>query len=79
MATVGMLSTFAQLERDTITQRMMAGKIQSVKNGNYINHAPFGYIRENKRLIKDERLENVLNIYLKDYLMVIVLLELQNY
>lgn len=55
MATVGMLSTFAQLERDTITQRMMAGKIQSVKNGNYINHAPFGYIRENKRLIKDER------------------------
>ena len=55
MATVGMLSTFAQLERDTISQRMMAGKVQSVKNGNYINHAPFGYKRVNKRLIKDEK------------------------
>ena len=46
MATVGMLSTFAQLERDTINQRMMAGKVQSVKNGNYINNVPFGYIKK---------------------------------
>ncbi len=55
MATVGMLSTFAQLERDTINQRMMAGKVQSVKNGNYINNVPFGYVKENKRLVKDEK------------------------
>ena len=55
MATVGMLSTFAQLERDTIKQRMVAGKIQSVKNGNYINNVPFGYIKENKKLVKDEK------------------------
>lgn len=55
MATVGMLSTFAQLERDTIRQRMIAGKVQSVKNGNYIAHAPFGYVRKDGKLIKDEQ------------------------
>ena len=55
MATVGMLSTFAQLERDTITQRMMAGKVQSVKNGNYINNAPFGYVKKDGKLVKDEK------------------------
>ena len=43
MATVGMLSTFAQLERETIKERMMAGKIQAVKNGKNINKTPFGY------------------------------------
>lgn len=55
MATVGMLSTFAQLERDTINQRMMAGKVQSVKNGNYINNAPFGYVKKDGKLVKDEK------------------------
>lgn len=55
MATVGMLSTFAQLERDTIKQRMMAGKVQSVKNGNYINNAPFGYVKKDGKLVKDEK------------------------
>lgn len=55
MATVGMLSTFAQLERDTITQRTMAGKVQSVKNGNYINNAPFGYVKKDGKLVKDEK------------------------
>lgn len=54
MATVGMLSTFAQLERDTITQRMVAGKVQSIKNGNYITNVPFGYIKKGKKLVKDE-------------------------
>lgn len=55
MATIGMLSTFAQLERETIKERMVAGKVQAVKNGNYINKPPFGYIKENRRLIKDPR------------------------
>lgn len=55
MATVGMLSTFAQLERETIKERMIAGKIQSVKNGNYINHAPFGYVKKDRKLVKDEQ------------------------
>lgn len=54
MATVGMLSTFAQLERETIKERMVSGKVQSVKNGNYINLAPLGYKKENRKLVKDE-------------------------
>ena len=54
MATIGMLSTFAQLERETIKERMIAGKIQAVKNGKYINHAPFGYKKVDGKLVKDE-------------------------
>lgn len=55
MATIGMLSTFAQLERETIKERMMAGKVQSVKNGKFLSMAPFGYIKKDGQLIKDER------------------------
>ena len=54
IATIGMLSTFAQLERETIKERMMAGKLQAVKNGKYINHAPFGYKKVDGKLVKDE-------------------------
>lgn len=54
MATVGMLSTFAQLERDTIKQRMMSGRVQAVKSGKYVCKVPYGYIKEGDKLIKDE-------------------------
>lgn len=54
MATIGMLSTFAQLERETIKERMMAGKLQAVKNGKYINNTPFGYKKVDGKLVKDE-------------------------
>lgn len=54
MATVGMLSTFAQLERDTIKQRMMAGRVQAVKSGKYVCKVPYGYIKVEDKLIKDE-------------------------
>ena len=56
MATIGMLSTFAQLERETIKERMIAGKLQAVKNGKYINHAPFGYKKVDGKLVKDENI-----------------------
>ncbi|GAB7568075.1 recombinase family protein [Gemella sp. Musashino-2025] len=68
MATVGMLSTFAQLERDTIRDRMIAGKIQSVKNGNYINHPPFGYKKVNGKLVKDERTRECIEFIFKKLL-----------
>lgn len=54
MAMIAVISTFAQLERETIKERMMAGKIQAVKNGKYINHAPFGYKKVDGKLVKDE-------------------------
>lgn len=85
MATVGMLSTFAQLERDTINQRMMAGKVQSVKNGNYINNVPFGYVKEGKKLVKDEKTRECVEFIFEKLLdgysttQIAKLLELNNY
>ena len=54
MAMIAVISTFPQLERDTIKERMMAGKLQAVKNGKYINNAPFGYKKVDGKLVKDE-------------------------
>lgn len=68
MATVGMLSTFAQLERETIKERMMAGKIQAVKNGKNINKTPFGYIKKDGQLIKDERTKDCVDFIFKKML-----------
>ena len=55
MATIGMLSTFAQLERETIKERMMAGKIQAVKSGKNINRIPIGYVKKDGKMFKDEK------------------------
>ena len=68
MATVGMLSTFAQLERDTIKQRMVAGKVQAVKNGYYINKPPFGYVKKDGKLVKDERTRECVELIFKKLL-----------
>ena len=68
MATVGMLSTFAQLERETIKERMMAGKIQAVKNGKNINKTPFGYIKKDGQLIKDKRTKDCVDFIFKKML-----------
>nr|DAX68286.1 MAG TPA: integrase [Caudoviricetes sp.] len=68
MATIGMLSTFAQLERETIKERMMAGKIQAVKNGKNINKTPFGYIKKDGQLIKDERTKDCVDFIFKKML-----------
>lgn len=45
IATVGILSVFAQLERSQIAERMMLGKTARAESGQYLNHArpPIGY------------------------------------
>lgn len=68
MATIGMLSTFAQLERETIKERMMAGKQQAVKNGKYLSMAPFGYIKKDGQLIKDEQTKDCVEFIFKKML-----------
>ena len=68
MATIGMLSTFAQLERETIKERMMAGKIQAVKSGKNLNKTPFGYIKENGKLLKDEKTKDSVEFVFKSML-----------
>lgn len=44
-AMIGILSVFAQLERDNITERMSMGKLERVKRGYYMGggNVPFGY------------------------------------
>lgn len=43
-AMIGMLSVFAQLERDTITERLSGGRKQKAKTGGYCGgNAPIGY------------------------------------
>lgn len=85
MATVGMLSTFAQLERDTIKQRMVAGKVQAVKNGNFISKPPFGYEKKDGKLVKDEITKECVEFIFKKLLegnsttQIAKLVELNNY
>ena len=85
MATIGMLSTFAQLERETIKERMMAGKQQAVKNGKYLSMAPFGYIKKDGQLIKDKRTKDCVDFIFKKMLEgnslneVVKLLEINGY
>ncbi len=46
-AMIGMLSVFAQLERDTITDRLSDGRKQKAKTGGYSGgNSPIGYTRE---------------------------------
>ena len=68
MATVGMLSTFAQLERETIKERMMAGKIQAIKSGKNLNKTPFGYVKKDGKLYKDENTKECVEHIFKEML-----------
>jgi len=43
-AMIGVLAVFAQLERDMIVERTVAGKLQRIRSGKHHGgHAPFGY------------------------------------
>lgn len=55
-ATIGMLSVFAQLERDTITERMHMGRTERAKQGYYHGSGvvPLGYDYINGQLIINE-------------------------
>jgi len=56
-AMIGMLSVFAQLERDTITERLSGGRKQKAKTGGYAGSSPaIGYTTERgkKALFTDE-------------------------
>jgi len=56
-AMIGMLSVFAQLERDTITERLSSGRQQKAKAGGYCGGgAAIGYINERgaKVLVPDD-------------------------
>ncbi|UJF15100.1 recombinase family protein [Jeotgalibaca sp. MA1X17-3] len=57
MAMVGILSVFAELERSTITERMMLGRTERAKEGYYHgggNYQPLGYDYIDGELMVDE-------------------------
>lgn len=57
---IGILSTFAQLERETIKERMMMGKSARAKNGKWHGgHAPFGYETVDGALVVDETKKDI--------------------
>ncbi|EAG1758585.1 recombinase family protein [Listeria monocytogenes] len=57
-ATVGMLSVFAQLERKSISERMITGRVERAKKGMYHtggqSRPPAGYEFQNKKLVVNE-------------------------
>ena len=54
-AMIGILAVFAQLERETIKERMMLGRVGRAKNGYYCgaHHSLIGYEYKNGELIPD--------------------------
>ena len=57
MAMIGILSVFAELERSTITERMMLGRTERAKEGYYHgggNYDPLGYTYVDDELIVNE-------------------------
>lgn len=48
------LSIFAEMEKDSIKERMLMGKANKVMEGNYIGKKPYGYDVEEGKLIVNE-------------------------
>lgn len=64
-AMVGIISTFAQLERDTITERLFMGRVERAKNGLYSGHpnVPTGYTYKDDRLYPNDDSKLVQEIF----------------
>ncbi|WP_338040045.1 recombinase family protein [Liquorilactobacillus ghanensis] len=79
-ASIGILSVFAQLEREQIKERMQMGKIGRAKNGLPMSwrNAPFGYRYKNRKFEIDEFQANVVKRIYNDYLSGISITKLRN-
>jgi site-specific DNA recombinase len=72
-AMVGILSVFAQLERENIKERMISGRVQRAKEGlhNGQSNCPIGYRYIDGKLVVDEyekrQILEVCELYLKGY------------
>lgn len=69
-ASIGILSVFAQLEREQIKERMQMGKMGRAKTGKAMNwwNPAFGYIYNGETYDVDEFKANIIKKIYKDYL-----------
>jgi site-specific DNA recombinase len=67
---MAILSSVSTLERETIVSRSVSGLRNTILKGNYVGGAflPFGYKREEKRLVLDEEEEIIIKKIFKMYL-----------
>lgn len=66
MIMMSLFSTMAVIERENIIERTKSGKIDKMKGGelDYTDNPPFGYRKENKRLvIHDEEAAFIIKVY----------------
>lgn len=68
-AMIGILSVFAQLEREQIKERMQMGKVGRAKSGKAMSWAivPFGYTYENNEYIINELQASIVRRIFNDY------------
>ena len=69
-AMIGILSVFAQLEREQIRERMTMGKVGRAKSGKAMNwtNVPFGYIYRKDQLFVDDFQATIVKRIFNDYL-----------
>jgi len=69
-AMIGILSVFAQLEREQIRERMTMGKVGRAKSGKSMNwvNAPFGYDYRNDQMFVDDFKASIVKRIYNDYL-----------
>jgi site-specific DNA recombinase len=72
-AMIGILSVFAQLERETITERLRSGRLKMVKDKGYwsggTDKNPTGYIRKEKgELVVNEEEANLVKFVYDEYI-----------
>ena len=70
-AMLGIIGVIAELELETIKVRTKAGKKQSAEQGIFQSNAPFGYIKDEKKMVKIEPEEEkivkeIFNLYVHD-------------
>ncbi len=70
-AVLGIMAAFAQLERETIVERVVDAKIESAKQGRYMGGpSPFGYSHDpaNKSLVIDPDQADIVTMIYDEYL-----------
>lgn len=80
-AMIGILSVFAQLEREQIKERMMMGKLGRIKSGkpSAWSVIPFGYKYEDGKLIIDPLTAPIVKRIYNDYMSGISITKLKDY